>query len=58
MIRLMTHGFEVRDKSLKDWENSILQGYYVWRQLVAQQGGVFVGDAENGTVGYEPIAVE
>ncbi len=43
-IRLMTRSFEVRDRSLRDWEQTILRGYDAWRAMVASNGGVLVGD--------------
>ena len=54
-IRIMTHTLEVRDKSLRDWEDVILQSYEVWRLLVENRGGVILGDAASRTVRYEPI---
>lgn len=37
-------GYEVEDCPLKLWEDAILQGYSAFRQLVANQGGIIVGD--------------
>lgn len=54
-IALMTRPFEVRDRSPRDWERAILQGYAVWRQMIANRGGVFVGDAVAHSVSYEPL---
>jgi NTP pyrophosphatase (non-canonical NTP hydrolase) len=55
-IRLLTHAFEVRDRSLRDWEEAILAGYRVWREMVAKKGGTFFGDAATRTVEYRPLA--
>ena len=55
MIKQMTAPFEVRDKALRQWEIAILDGYAVWREMVANKGGVFVGDVKAGTVRYEPL---
>ncbi len=55
MIKQMTAPFEVRDKGLRQWEIAILAGYVVWRQMVANKGGIFVGDANARTVHYEPL---
>jgi NTP pyrophosphatase (non-canonical NTP hydrolase) len=55
MIKQMTAPFEVRDKGLRQWEIAILQGYAVWREMVANKGGIFVGDAKTGTVHYQPL---
>src|SRR5262249_1687593 len=46
MIKQMTAPFEVRDKGLRQWEIAILEGYKVWRDMVANKGGVFIGDAK------------
>jgi len=54
-IRLMTRPFEVRDKSLREWERAILKAYEVWRALRTNKGGVFLGDADAGIVRYEPL---
>lgn len=55
MIKQMTGPFEVRDKGLRQWEICILEGYKVWREMAANKGGVFVGDANARTVSYQPL---
>lgn len=55
MIKQMTAPFEVRDKGLRQWEIAILEGYKVWREMVANSGGVFIGDAKTRTVCYQPL---
>jgi NTP pyrophosphatase (non-canonical NTP hydrolase) len=55
MIKQMTAPFEVRDKGLRKWEVAILEGYKVWREMVANKGGVFIGDATARTVCYQPL---
>lgn len=54
-IKQMTAPFEVRDKALRQWEITILDGYKVWREMVANRGGVFIGDAKARSVRYEPL---
>jgi len=54
-IRTMTHTLEVRDKSLRDWEQVILQSYKAWRLLVDNRGGMIVGEAVSRSICYEPI---
>ncbi|OQY98828.1 MAG: hypothetical protein B6D36_17050 [Planctomycetes bacterium UTPLA1] len=54
-IRIMTRPFEVRDRPSREWERAILAGYAVWREMRANHGGCFVGDAESVTVRYEPL---
>jgi len=55
MIKQMTAPFEVRDKGLRQWEIAILDGYKVWREMVANKGGIFVGDTKTRSVGYQPL---
>jgi hypothetical protein len=58
MIKQMTAPFEVRDKGLRQWEIAILEGYKVWREMVANKEGVFIGDAKTRCVRYEPLPQE
>ena len=55
IIQLMTRPFEVRDRSLRDWEHSILEGYKIWRSMNKNNGGILVGDAGSRTISYEPL---
>ena len=55
-IKMMTRPFEVRDRTPHEWENAILQAFAAWRQMIANDGGVFVGDADTGKISYEPLA--
>jgi NTP pyrophosphatase (non-canonical NTP hydrolase) len=54
-IKLMTRPFEVRDRTDRDWKEAILAGYSVWRQMVANQGGVFCGDSATRSVRYSAL---
>jgi len=54
-IKLTTRSFEVRDKSYRDWEEAILAAFGVWRQMIENNGGVFVGDASRRLVAYEAL---
>lgn len=54
-IKLMVRPFEVRDRAPREWEEAILRGYEVWRKMRANKGGVFVGDADQRIVRYEPL---
>lgn len=56
MIKQMTAPFEVRDKGLRQWEITILEGYKVWREMVTNKGGTFIGDAKDRSVRYEPLS--
>lgn len=55
MVKQMTAPFEVRDKALRQWEIAIIEGYRVWRDMVANRGGIFVGDANSRSVRYQPL---
>ena len=54
-VKLMTRPFEVRDKSLRDWEEAILSGYRIWNQMVKNKGGTLIGDARTRLMTYEPL---
>lgn len=47
-------GFEVESCPLKLWERSILQGYTVFREIRAAEGGWIVGDRAKRTLSYQP----
>lgn len=51
-IRNMTRSLEVRDKSLRDWEDVLLKAYAAWRLLQENQGGIILGDAASRTLEY------
>lgn len=46
-------GYEVEKCPLKLWERAILEGYSVFRQLNAAQGGWIIGDRALRTIRYE-----
>lgn len=48
-------GYEVSKCPLKLWERAILEGYAVFRQLRAAQGGWIVGDRSLRTIRYVPL---
>jgi hypothetical protein len=54
-IKLITNPFEVRDRTYGDWEEAILKTYSVWRPMVENNGGIFIGDAENRSVRFEAL---
>lgn len=54
-IKTMTRPFEVRDRTYREWEEAILAGYSVWREMAKHGGGVLVGDALQRYVRYEPL---
>lgn len=48
-------GYEVERCPLKLWEKAILEGYSVFRQVKATQGGWIIGDRSLRTIRYEPL---
>ncbi|MHA7879956.1 MAG: hypothetical protein ACX931_09210 [Saccharospirillum sp.] len=56
-IQKFVQGYEVERCPLKLWENAILQGYEVFRELKKNNGGIVVGNRENRTLEYRPIGV-
>jgi NTP pyrophosphatase (non-canonical NTP hydrolase) len=53
-IRGMTRPFEVRSRSLADWQEMIMASYSVWREMIDHHGGTFIGDSTTGKLIYEP----
>jgi NTP pyrophosphatase (non-canonical NTP hydrolase) len=51
-------GYEVDQCPLKLWEKAILEGYNVFRQLKANEGGWIVGDRKQRTITYLPLESE
>jgi NTP pyrophosphatase (non-canonical NTP hydrolase) len=52
IIRDMTKDLEVKRCSLHQWEQAILQGYDVWRQVRLNRGGRIDCDLSNQTIRY------
>lgn len=48
-------GYEVSRCPLKLWERAILQGYEVFRQIKASEGGWIIGDRKNRTIHYASL---
>jgi hypothetical protein len=48
-------GYEVSQCPLKLWERAILEGYEVFRQIRAAEGGWIIGDRALRTVRYAPL---
>lgn len=57
-VRSMTQGFEVRHAPLWQWERAILEGFEVFRQLLANKGGTVVADLRTHELTYEPPTPE
>ena len=54
-IQEFVSGYEVEACPLKLWEDAILQGYEVFRNVRANNGGIVIGDRENRRVTYKPL---
>lgn len=52
-IRSMTAHLEVSRCSSGDWENAIVQGFAVWREIKKRGGGTIVADLEKRTLGIK-----
>lgn len=52
------NGYEVENCPLKLWEKAILDGYSIFRQLKANQGGWIIGNREQRTIEYIPLESE
>jgi len=48
-------GYEVSHCPLKLWERAVLEGYEVFRQIRAAEGGWVIGDRALRTIRYEPL---
>jgi hypothetical protein len=48
-------GYEVSQCPLKLWERAILEGYEVFRQIRAAEGGWIIGDRALRTIRYAPL---
>lgn len=55
MIQQFVSGYEVEECPLKLWEDAVLQGYDVFRQVRANNGGTIIGDRKNRRVRYQPL---
>lgn len=53
-IQQFVNGYEVEQCPLKLWEDAILQGYQVFRQVRANQGGTIIGDRKSRKLSYQP----
>lgn len=55
-IRALTRGFEVHTRTESEWEEAILKGLNVWRQVEAHDGGTVSGDFGRRTFSFTPPA--
>lgn len=57
IVRQFVQGYEVETCPLKLWENAILQGYDVFRQVRANQGGTVIGDRKRRMIAFQPLTL-
>lgn len=55
IIKQMTSGFEVKDKTSDEWENAILVSYKLFRELLKNNGGEILFDRKNKIINYNQI---
>ena len=54
-VQQFVQGYEVEKCPLKLWEQAILEGYKVFRQVRDNNGGIVIGNRETRTIEYKPI---
>ncbi len=54
-VQQFVRGYEVEKCPLKLWENAILEGYKVFRQVLNNNGGIIIGDRKSRTIKYKSI---
>lgn len=57
-IQEMTSGIEAKDVTAREWNDALVCGFGVWRQLRAHDGGIVRGDLEAGTLTFTPAAAD
>ena len=51
-VKSLTNHLEVATQSLHAWEEAILQGFAVWREVVERRGGKIIGNMQDRSVSY------
>lgn len=51
-VKRLTQHVEVRDRSTKEWNDTILRAFAIWRELIAHGGGVVSGDLRSGKISF------
>nr|VFK78320.1 MAG: MazG nucleotide pyrophosphohydrolase domain-containing protein [Candidatus Kentron sp. SD] len=54
-VRQFVRGYEVEVCPLRLWERAILDGYAVFRRVLANNGGIVIGDRHTRTITYRPL---
>jgi hypothetical protein len=57
-IQNFVRGYEVEQCPLNLWENAILQGYDVFRQVRQNDGGIVIGNRDERTIRYQHLRGE
>ena len=57
-VEQFVRGYEVEQCPLNLWEKAILRGYEVFRQVLANDGGVIMGDRRARTIDYRPVTAD
>lgn len=57
-IKQMTSILEVRNRSTWDWNQTLLRGFEIWRQLREHGGGIVSGDLEARMIEFTPVETE
>ena len=52
LIKQLTANLEVSNVSTREWNDALLRGFVVWRQLRAHRGGIVRGDLVAGTIEF------
>lgn len=55
VVKQFVQGYEVENCPLKLWEEAILKGYEVFRQVRENNGGIVIGNRETRTIKYKSI---
>ena len=55
IVKQFVLGYEVENCPLRLWEQTILEGYKVFRQVRKNNGGIVIGDRNARTIEYRPI---
>ena len=50
MVKDLTSGLEVSQRSLNEWETAILSGYDVWREIYRSGGGTVTVDLDTRSI--------
>lgn len=58
IIQQFVKGYEVEICPLNLWEQAILQGYEVFRQVRLNDGGIVIGDRNKRTLSFQKLSSE